>query len=282
MKIFYKAKELSNYLKQVSPYKGSVGFVPTMGALHKGHLSLISKALNENTLVVVSIFVNPTQFNNPYDLETYPRTLDKDLLLLKTLSKGVVVFAPGTNELYHDTVEAERFYFGGIESQMEGAHRPGHFDGVATVVKKLFEVVQPHKAYFGEKDYQQLQIIKRLVYKHKIPVTIISCPIFRETDGLAMSSRNVKLSPAHRAAAPFIFKTLCEAKQQFVSKSITNIQAWIENQYQQQPLLELEYFTIANQTTLKPVKRKRSNTNYRAFIAMYAGDVRVIDNLALN
>jgi len=260
-----------------------IGFVPTMGALHEGHLSLVEKALSENQVAVVSVFVNPTQFDNQEDLVKYPRTLETDIELLKTVSDHkIVVYAPAVEDVYGDDVKSQSFKFDGLENEMEGAFREGHFNGVGTIVKRLFEIVTPNRAYFGEKDFQQLQIIKKLVELHHIPVKVIGCPIHRAEDGLAMSSRNTRLTENHRKVAPFIYETLKSAKTKFGTKSAKNVTEWVEKQFKKQPLLELEYFIIADTDTLKPVKRKSTKKTYRAFVAVYAGDIRLIDNIALN
>jgi len=254
-----------------------------MGALHKGHLSLVNKGLSKNDLVVVSIFVNPTQFDNKDDLIKYPRTLDADVALLKTVSdKTIIVYAPTVKDIYGDSITSQAFTFEGLEHEMEGAFRDGHFNGVGTIVKRLLEIVKPNYAYFGEKDFQQLQIIKKLVELNHIPVKIVGCKIHRAEDGLAMSSRNTRLTEAHRTAAPFIYKTLKSAKVKFGTKSAQNVTEWVNKQFKKQELLELEYFIIADVKTLKPVKRKSRKKTYRAFIAVYAGDIRLIDNIALN
>ena len=258
----------------------TIGFVPTMGALHKGHLSLIEQARKENDIVVVSIFVNPTQFDKQEDLINYPKTIDQDLSLLKSVFCDIV-FAPSSQEIYADNVKSQSFNFDGLEHQMEGKFRTGHFDGVGTIVKRLFEIVKPNKAYFGEKDFQQLQIIKKMVEKHQIPVKIIACDIYREDDGLAMSSRNARLTLEHRKAAPFIYKTLKKAKIKFGTENALNIVKWVENEFKNQPLLELEYFEIANEETLKTIEAKSLNQKYRAFIAVFAGKIRLIDNISL-
>jgi pantoate--beta-alanine ligase len=259
-----------------------VGFVPTMGALHKGHLALVQNALEHNDRVVVSIFVNPTQFDNPEDLIKYPRTLDEDVALLKTISEDIVVYAPTVNDIYEGNTVAESLDFDGLEFEMEGRFRNGHFDGVGTIVKRFFEIIKPNSAYFGEKDFQQLQIIKKLVEKHDLSVNIVGCPIHRETSGLAMSSRNTRLKPEHKKAAPFIYKTLKTAKKYFGTKSAGSVTEWVEAQFAKHPLLKLEYFIIADVDTLKIVNRKSNKKLYRAFIAVYADDIRLIDNIALN
>lgn len=276
-----------NALKEaLSSYYSSskkIGFVPTMGALHEGHLSLVKQALNNNAVVVVSIFVNPTQFDNATDLEKYPRTLDNDVALLKTVSKTqIIVYAPTVSDIYEGNAKAEHFNFNGLEYEMEGKFRKGHFDGVGTIVKRLFEIVKPNNAYFGKKDYQQLLIIKTLVKNYNLPVTIIGCEIYRESNGLAMSSRNQRLKPDYKKAAPFIYKTLKAAKKKFGTKSANTVTKWVEKEFENHNLLALEYFTIANSKTLQPIKRKSKHKTYRAFIAVYADDIRLIDNIALN
>ncbi len=261
----------------------TIGMVPTMGALHEGHLQLVKRAFKENDKVVVSIFVNPTQFDNKDDLQKYPRTLDNDVKLLETVSKeAIIVYAPTVEDIYEGNAVSETFDFDGLEFEMEGKFRHGHFDGVGTIVKRFFEIVAPHRAYFGEKDFQQLQIIRKMVEKQKIPVKIVGCKIYREPNGLAMSSRNTRLTAAHKKAAPFIYKTLKTAKTVFGTKSATKVSEWVENQFKTNDLLELEYFIIADAETLKPVKRKSNKKKYRAFVAAYAGDIRLIDNIALN
>ena len=235
----------------------SLGFVPTMGALHEGHLSLVKAALSTNEYVVVSIFINPTQFNNPNDLIHYPRTLDKDVSLLKTLSKdSIVVYAPSSEDLYGPQIKSDCFDFDGLDLEMEGSSRPGHFDGVGTVVKRLFEIVRPDNAYFGEKDFQQLQIIKKMVAITKLPVKIIACPTEREANGLAMSSRNARLSPAEVDASALIYKTLQYVKKQFNYESRQALSKWVVNQFSTHPLFELDYFQISEVEALAPIKQK--------------------------
>ncbi|WP_375234561.1 pantoate--beta-alanine ligase [Winogradskyella sp.] len=283
MKIFNNKNQLSNCVDKFKTNSKAIGFVPTMGALHNGHLSLVEKGLLENDFIVVSIFVNPTQFNNKEDLERYPRTVNRDLALLETVSKSkIIVFIPSIEDVYEDKVSSEAFAFDGLEHEMEGAFRPGHFDGVGTVVKRLLEIVRPDNAYFGEKDFQQLQIIKKMVELHKLTTKIVGCAIYRADDGLAMSSRNERLKPNYRKAAPFIYKTLKDAKKKFGTDSAKEVTEWVENQFKKHELLELEYFLIADIKTLKPVKRKSTKKTYRAFIAAYADEIRLIDNIALN
>jgi len=283
MKIFKNKTDLIAFVDALKFENKTLGFVPTMGALHEGHASLIIKGLQQNDVVVVSIFVNPTQFDNQEDLIKYPRTLDDDVALLtKISSDNIIVYAPTVQDIYGNDVKSTSFTYDGLEHEMEGKFRTGHFDGVGTIVKQLFEIVRPDKAYFGEKDFQQLMIIKKLVEKHHIPVQIVGCKIHRAKNGLAMSSRNARLKPEYLEAAPFIYKTLKTAKEKFGTKSANNVSEWVENQFAKHDLLDLEYFIIADVDTLKTVKRKSNKKSYRAFIAVYADDIRLIDNIALN
>lgn len=279
MLIFTKIKSLQQKIKSLK-YGTTIGFVPTMGALHEGHLSLVKKAKKENDIVVVSIFVNPTQFDNTDDLLNYPKTIEKDLSLLKSFNCDMV-FTPSPEEIYADDIKSESFDFDGLEFQMEGKFRAGHFNGVGTIVERLFHIVKPNKAYFGEKDYQQFQIVRKMAEKRNLPVKIISCPIYREKDGLAMSSRNIRLTKEHRAAAPFIYETLKKAKIQFGTKNASEVVKWVENEFKNHPLLSLEYIEIADEDTLLPVETKTTAKKYRAFIAVFAGNVRLIDNISL-
>mgnify|MGYP003663424098 FL=1 len=263
-------------------FKGKkIGFVPTMGALHKGHLSLVKRALQDNDGVVVSIFVNPTQFDNATDLDKYPRTLENDVSLLKSIKGKVLVFAPNASDLYNGKVVSKKYNFGKLENEMEGKHRKGHFDGVGTVVNLLLRAVDPDKAYFGEKDFQQLQIVKKLLEIEGLSVKIIGCPIVRESNGLAMSSRNKRLTKEQFDEAAFIYKTLSEVKNKFNTHSITQLTRHVHKVFSENKMLTLEYFEITNEKNLKTAIRKRDGNTYRAFIAVFAGDVRLIDNLSL-
>tara|TARA_R110002049_G_scaffold2195_2_gene15843 strand:- start:2542 stop:3393 length:852 start_codon:yes stop_codon:yes gene_type:complete len=283
VEVYTEKQQLKAVIDALKTEELTIGLVPTMGALHEGHLELVKKGLADNDRVVVSVFVNPTQFDKKEDLEKYPRTLEHDVALLKTVSdKNILVYAPTVDGIYEGKTKAEKFDFDGLELEMEGKFRHGHFNGVGTIVKRFFEIVKPHKAYFGEKDFQQLQIIGKLVEKHHIPVTIVGCKIHRETNGLAMSSRNTRLKPEYKKAAPFIYKTLTTAKTKFGTKSADKVTEWVENQFSEHDLLKLEYFIIADVDTLKPVKRKSKKESYRAFIAVYADGIRLIDNIALN
>jgi len=257
----------------------SIGFVPTMGALHKGHISLVEESVKENDFTIVSVFVNPIQFNNPIDLEKYPRTEDADIEILSG-SGADAVFFPSVEDIYPDGQNPEKFDFGGLENQMEGKFRPGHFDGVGTVVKRFFEIIEPDKAYFGEKDFQQLRIIQQLVKNENIPVEIIPVPIKREADGLAMSSRNMRLTKEMRQGSPEIFRILTDAKSFFQTHSVKETKEFVEDRFSK-TLLKLEYFEIADEETLKPVTDKSGSGRIRAFIAAFAEDIRLIDNLSL-
>jgi pantoate--beta-alanine ligase len=280
MRIFNNKKDLKDCLLEYKRSKKTIGFVPTMGALHAGHLSLIEEAKRKNHIVVASIFVNPTQFNNVADLKKYPKTIEKDIKLLKSAYCDIL-FSPNVDEIYAENVVSEVFDFDGLEHQMEGKFRDGHFNGVGTIVKTLFKIIEPDSAYFGQKDFQQLQIIKKMVEKNKLNVKIKGCPIFREEDGLAMSSRNSRLSNESREIAPFIYRVLKKIKKKSETKSIDEINEWVKKEFEKQHLLKLEYFTIADEKTLKTGVIKNDNQNYRAFIAVFAGEIRLIDNIRL-
>ena len=280
MKVFKTKIELKTYFNGYSSKNFTIGFVPTMGALHNGHLSLIKESIKNNQVTVASIFVNPTQFNKKEDLENYPRTLESDLSMLQGASCDIA-FIPSIEEIYADTVGANHFEFDGLEIQMEGKFRKGHFNGVGTIVKKLFEIVTPTNAYFGEKDFQQLQIIRKMVQKNHLPVSVMGCPTFREKNGLAMSSRNQLLSEKEKEEGAIIYETLCEVKELIDNKAIEKINSWVGEQFDKNPLFELEYFVIADEENLTPALTISPNKNYRAFIAVHAGEVRLIDTTAL-
>ena len=283
MKICTTNRALFSYLESLKASYTSLGFVPTMGALHQGHVSLIQKAIAENGLVVVSIFVNPTQFDNKSDLETYPQNLNKDIETISSIgSDKIVVYAPSIQDVYKGDLSKENFDFGGLEHQMEGKHRPGHFDGVATVVYKLLLIVKPDMAYFGEKDFQQLQIIKKLVRAIGASINIIGCPIAREPSGLAMSSRNKRLYNSERKHASKIYQILKAVQQKFEIISVTDIRKWVQVQFENDPYINLEYFEISEVSTLESAVTIAPNKKYRAFVAVVIRDVRLIDNIALN
>ncbi|HEY0090952.1 MAG TPA: pantoate--beta-alanine ligase [Flavobacterium sp.] len=281
MLIFNRQADLTDFLKTL-PVDRVIGFVPTMGALHEGHLSLLKESIANNTHTVISIFVNPTQFNNPEDLEKYPRTLDSDVAKISGLNPEIIIYAPNVEDVYQSGTICESFDFDGLENQMEGKFRSGHFNGVATIVKRLFEIVNPAHAYFGEKDFQQLQIVRKLVKKFNMPVKVIGCPIFREPNGLAMSSRNERLSEKQKNLAAVIYTTLKTAKAKFGKKSARQVVASVEKIFKKNPDFKLEYFEIADEDTLQPPARKSKKKKYRAFIAVFADKIRLIDTIALN
>lgn len=281
MPVFVKQNELKTHLKPFSHNKKTIGFVPTMGALHQGHLSLMEESFRNNQITVVSIFVNPTQFNNPDDLKKYPRTLEADVEKINALNSNIIIYAPSVDDIYDGNMVSKSFDYDGLEFQMEGKHRPGHFNGVGTIVKKLFEIVEPTNAYFGEKDFQQLAIVKKMVEKHHIPVNVVGCKIHRETNGLAMSSRNERLSAEERAKASIIFKTLTEAKKLFATKTAKEVTNWVTKTFEKQRLFQLEYFEIADEETLLTCERKSKFKNYRAFIAVFVNNIRLIDTISL-
>ena len=276
--IVYRTKiDLTGHLLSLQNEGKSIGLVPTMGALHQGHMSLVEKAAAENDVVVVTIFVNPTQFNDPSDLDLYPRTLDQDLELLRQLEADLV-FVPAIKEMYPDE-ETQVFDLGGLDKVMEGKHRPGHFNGVAQIVSKLFLMIRPHRAYFGQKDFQQLVVIRRLVEILDMNLTIVSCPIIREKDGLAMSSRNTRLSKEERKLAPFIYETLVHASELMDALSPSQLKEWVILQFKKQGALELEYFEIVEDKGLIPVNKWDEEVNKVACLAVLLGGVRLIDNL---
>lgn len=279
MKVLKSKKTLIDYVERQREMGKKIGFAPTMGALHQGHLSLYKAAKKENDEVISSIFVNPTQFNNPDDFQKYPKTLDKDLELLE--KAGVdAVYVPNVEEMYPDGLNSKKYNFDGLENEMEGKYRPGHFDGVGTIVEELFKQVQPHNAYFGEKDYQQLAIIKKMVEKTKLPVKIHGVPTLREEDGLAMSSRNVRLTETQRKEATIIYETLTKVKEWFKVISLEEIKQRVTDIFRNSNF-ELEYFVIADEETLKEANAIDEDKEYRAFIVAYADDVRLIDNMHL-
>lgn len=254
-----------------------IGFVPTMGALHRGHVSLVEQAVKATDFVVASIFVNPTQFNNPNDLKTYPRTLEQDLAMLEEAGVSLV-FVPTVEEVYPEP-DTRVFDFGNLDKVMEGEHRPGHFNGVAQVVSKLFNMVNPHKAFFGQKDFQQLAIIRRMVEMLDLKVEIVSCPTVREPDGLAMSSRNMLLNPEQRASAPIISKSLAHARNNMERLSVKETIELVKKEINNDPELNVEYFEIADAKTLQPISHWSNTKQAVGCIAVQVGSVRLIDNI---
>jgi len=255
----------------------TIGFVPTMGALHDGHISLM-KRCRENDIRVASIFVNPTQFNDRNDLANYPRSLEKDLEMLKSAGCDFV-FVPPIEEMYPEE-DTRVFDFGMLDKVMEGACRPGHFNGVAQIVSRLFDLVQPDKAYFGEKDFQQLAIIRRLAEMMNIPVQIVGCPIVREADGLAMSSRNMRLSPEQRQCASAIARTLFACREKTRSMPLDELKKWVIEQIDNTPCLQTEYFDIVDRDTLQSAAHYKMNA-VQGCIAVRVGTIRLIDNMRL-
>ena len=278
MNIYKTAEELRSFITEERKQGHRIAYVPTMGALHEGHLSLVRRALKENDCCIVSVFVNPTQFNNPRDLETYPRTLDADSHLLASIGT-TALFAPEVKTIYPEP-DTRVFHVGAVAEVMEGKYRPGHFNGVMQVVSRLFDLVQPDCAYFGEKDFQQIAVLRAMAREIKSPVEIIACPIVREEDGLARSSRNTLLSEEGRAQAPNIYRILSESRTW--SKELSP-KAVIERATQLLdaiPTLRVEYFEIVDADTLQPITRWEDSPKPHGCITVYCGDVRLIDNIA--
>lgn len=275
MKVFESVKELRAELDKAE--QSEIGFVPTMGALHAGHRSLVERARRENGTVVVSVFVNPTQFNDKNDLKHYPRTPEADARLLEEAGADFVLM-PSVEEIYPQP-DSRQFDFGLIDKVMEGATRPGHFNGVAQVVSRLFDIVRPARAYFGEKDFQQIAVIRAMVKQLNIPVTINACPIVREGDGLALSSRNTRLTPEQRQKAPLIARTLKESTTFVPGKSVQEVIDYVVNTINSDPVMEVEYYEIVDGNTLESIKNW-SDTDYPVgCITVYCGEVRLIDNI---
>ena len=282
MEIFKTKKPLLDFVERQKEMGKKIGFAPTMGALHDGHLSLYAHAREENDLVISSIFVNPTQFNNPQDLEKYPRNINKDIKILEESGNVDAVYIPEISDIYPDFLESKEYDFDGLENEMEGKSRPGHFNGVGTVVEELFLQVKPDNAYFGDKDYQQLAIIKKLTDKLKLPTKIHGVPIFREKNGLAMSSRNQRLSAKEKESAKIIYETLVKVNDWFRVITIPEINRRVQDIFDDQPGMKLEYFEIVDETTLKQTDFFYKDKSYRAFIVVHVGDVRLIDNMHLD
>ena len=277
MKTFDKVKELQEELAQYQP--SEIGFVPTMGALHAGHRSLVEKARRECKIVVVSVFVNPTQFNDKTDLKNYPRTPEADLAILEEAGADIVLM-PTVEEIYPEP-DTRQFDFGLIDKVMEGATRPGHFNGVAQVVSRLFDIVKPGKAYFGEKDFQQIAVIKAMVKQLGLELEIVECPIIRDIDGLALSSRNLLLTAEHRAAAPEIYATLkqCADKaQQMTPKQLTE---WVISEVEKSGLLKVIYFQAVDSLSMQEVASWQESEHIQGCIAVQAGAIRLIDNVKI-
>lgn len=280
MQVFYDKDSFSKYIDLQKEQNNSIGFAPTMGALHAGHISLYEEANKDNDVVISSIFVNPTQFNNPDDLEKYPRTVENDIEKLKNSKLVDAVYIPKVKDIYPNGLERKHYDFGGIENEMEGAARPGHFDGVGTVVEELFRQVRPDNSYFGEKDFQQLKIIEKLVDILNLGIKIHGVKIHRENNGLAMSSRNMRLSEAEKEASSVIYQTLKKVDDWFRVITIPEIKIRVEEIFDRDDMV-LEYFLIANEDTLKEADFFSEDENYRAFIVVNVEQVRLIDNMHL-
>ncbi len=289
MTILKNIGEYSTYFDRVKADKKSIGFVPTMGALHDGHLSLIHSSKANNDITVSSIFVNPTQFNENSDYLRYPRDLDRDIEILESAGCDAL-FSPSESEMYPKEDNDAYLYWKGnirevnltpLDTVMEGKYRPGHFDGVIAIVQKLFYIVRPDTAYFGEKDHQQLAIIRRMTEELDLGIDIVGCPIIRESDGLAMSSRNALLSKEQRAAAIIIYNTLKQAQTQLHSKSVRELCNWISDEINAQPLCEVQYVEIADPDSLVPILECENTRKAICCVAVYLDSVRLIDNISL-
>ena len=277
MKVFESVKELRAELDKAE--QSGIGFVPTMGALHAGHRSLVKRARRENGTVVVSVFVNPTQFNDKNDLKHYPRTPEADARLLEEAGADFVLM-PTVEEIYPQP-DTRQFDFGLIDKVMEGATRPGHFNGVAQVVSRLFDIVRPARAYFGEKDFQQIAVIKSMVAQLALPIEIVECAIVRGEDGLALSSRNTLLDAAHRAAAPHIYATLRAAVTQSQEMAPARLKEWVTAEVERNPLLKVIYYQSVDARTMQEVAAWDDSPRIQGCIAVQAGDIRLIDNIRI-
>ena len=280
MKVINKTSDLQAIIEQLKNDGKSIGLVPTMGALHKGHLSLVKNSISNNDITVVSIFVNPTQFNNPNDLASYPRTVDKDLELLQTVGCDVV-FAPEADDIYSKSETDSRFEFDfeGLDKVMEGKFRPGHFNGVVQIVSKLFDLVRPNRAYFGEKDFQQLAIIRLMTRRYNLPIEIVPCPIVREDSGLALSSRNSLLKDNEKQVAQHIYAVLNESRQFVPQTEVEELKQCAIAAIEQKPELKVEYFDIVDGHTLKSIVKWDESDYIVGCITVFCGNVRLIDNI---
>ena len=277
MKVIHTIEDLQAELSALKAQGKKVGLVPTMGALHAGHASLVKRSVNENDVTVVSVFVNPTQFNDKNDLVKYPRTLEADCKLLEDCG-ATLVFAPSVEEMYPEP-DTRQFSYAPLDTVMEGAFRPGHFNGVCQIVSKLFDAVKPHRAYFGEKDFQQLAIIREMVRQMKFDLEIVGCPIVREEDGLALSSRNARLSSDERENALNIFRTLFKSRTFAATHSVSETQKMVEDAIAAAPGLRLEYFEIVDGNTLQKIGDWNETSYAVGCITVFCGEVRLIDNI---
>jgi len=277
MEIIKNINDLKQYISKEKQKNKSIGFVPTMGALHAGHTSLVKRCVNENDVCIVSVFVNPTQFNNKKDLETYPRTLEADCNLLEATGCKCV-FSPDEQDMYPEP-DTRTFNLGRIAEVMEGKFRPGHFNGVAQIVSKLFYIVEPDKAYFGEKDFQQVAVIREMLKTLNLPIEIISCPILREEDGLAMSSRNALLTPEMRQKAPIISQVLKESTTFIKEKEVDEIRKIVVDKINKEEGINVEYYEIVDGETLESIEKWSDSSNPVGCITVFCGNVRLIDNI---
>ncbi len=282
MEVLKSKKILQDFIERQKEMGKKIGFAPTMGALHNGHLSLYKAAKEENDLVISSIFVNPTQFNNPEDLKKYPRDINRDILILKNSGLVDAVYIPEITDIYPEKTESQHYNFDGLENEMEGKSRPGHFDGVGTVVEELFNQIKPDNAYFGEKDFQQLAIIKKMVEKKKLLINIKGVPIYRAENGLALSSRNQRLHEDRREASKVIYETLKKVNDWFRVVTVPEIKERVQDIFDHQKGMQLEYFLIADEETLKETDFFYKDRNFRAFIVVVVDGVRLIDNMHLD
>lgn len=282
MEVLKNKKTLQDFIERQREMGKKIGFAPTMGALHDGHLSLYEAARAENDLVISSIFVNPTQFNNPEDLKKYPRDTNRDISILEKSGLVDAVYIPEVQDIYPEKAESLHYDFDGLENEMEGKSRPGHFDGVGTVVEELFSQVKPDNAYFGEKDYQQLAIIKKMVDKKQLPIKIKGVDIYRAKNGLALSSRNQRLTEERREDSKVIYETLAKVNDWFKVVSVSEIKDRVKDIFDDQKGMQLEYFLIADENTLKETDFFYADKSYRAFIVVMVDGVRLIDNMHLD
>lgn len=282
MEVLKNKKTLQDYIERQREMGKKIGFAPTMGALHDGHLSLYEAAKKENDLVISSIFVNPTQFNNAEDLKKYPRDTNRDIKILESSGLVDAVYIPEVQDIYPEKAESKHYDYDGLENEMEGKSRPGHFDGVGTVVEELFRQVKPDNAYFGEKDFQQLAIIKKMTEKKKLHINIIGVDIYRAKNGLALSSRNQRLTEERREDSKIIFETLVKVKDWFRAVSISEIKERVKDVFEDQAGMQMEYFMIADENTLKETDFFYKDKPYRAFIVVMVDGVRLIDNMHLD
>jgi len=281
MLIFKIIPALKSHLNKIKNDEKQIGFVPTMGALHEGHLSLVRKSIISDDCTVVSIFLNPTQFNNPRDLKTYPSDIKRDIKLLESLNGNIILFNPNSMDLYSGNIKTDYFDFNGLDNHMEGKFRGDHFQGVATVVNRLFKIINSDNVYFGEKDFQQIRIIENLISDAKINNKVIRCETIREDNGLALSSRNKKLDFSSKKIASNLFKALNFAKENFGTLGVIDIEKNVVDLLSKFPAIKLDYFVIADEQHLTPANLKETNKKYRAFIAAYISGVRLIDNIKL-